>query len=55
MLPTYKGYLPTYKGYTILAVWVTDHWVYKVYLGDAWMDSFLSIDDVKPAIDSWED
>jgi hypothetical protein len=43
-----------YRGYRLSKTWVTDHWVFKVYYGSAWVDSFLHEVDAKAQIDEWQ-
>lgn len=50
--------LPTdtyYRGYRLSQVWVTDHWVWKVYFGPDWVDSYLNPEDAKADIDDWQE
>lgn len=50
--------LPTdtyYRGYRLSKVWVTDHWVWRVYWGPNWVDTFLADTKAKADIDSWLD
>jgi len=42
-----------YRGYQIHTVWVKDHWVHKVSWRGEWVDTFLTLDEVKAQIDTW--
>lgn len=51
-----SNYLPEdtyYRGYRISQVWVNDHWVWKVYFGTDWIDSYLDKTDAHKDINVW--
>lgn len=56
----------TYRGYTIIAAWVEEatskgelilpgHWVFRIFQGGDWVDTFLTPDLAKEQIDLWHD
>lgn len=44
-----------YRGYEILAVWLRDHWVFRVFHRWEWVDTFSSLEEAQTTIDAWLD